>query len=84
MHGPGPSTDDQAFRDLRASLTNQSPTEGQIARIERIRAAGVDAGHAIISQAPPSRERSLAITHLEEAVMWAVKSIVLPRESDHR
>lgn len=31
--------------------------------------------HLVISQSSPSRERSLALTKLEEAVMWAVKGI---------
>ena len=29
----------------------------------------------LIEQTPPSRERSLAITKLEEAIMWAVKGL---------
>jgi len=30
---------------------------------------------SILGQTPPSREQSLALTHLEEAAMWANKAI---------
>lgn len=29
----------------------------------------------LMEQAPPSRERSLAITNLEQAVMWSIRGI---------
>lgn len=81
MHGPPPSADDIAYRNLRASLTNHTPTEGQVHKIEAVRTEALALGTLIINNCPPSRERSLALTHLEDAVMWAVKGIVLPRES---
>lgn len=62
---------------LERSLTNITPSPPQIARIESIRSLAKDFGHAIIDECPDSRERSLALTHLEDSVMWAVKSIVL-------
>lgn len=62
------------------SLTNQPPTAEQIERIELLRRVGKTLGTAIVEQTPTSREQSLAITKLEECVMWAVKAIVLEEE----
>lgn len=62
---------------LLNSLTNHTPTPEAIDRIDHIRAAGKVLALEIAKHCPDSRERSLAATHLEETVMWAVKSIVL-------
>ena len=70
-------TDTDRAEALRRSLTNITPSKEQIDRIETVRAQAKLAGEAIIEGCPDSRERSLALTHLEDAVMWAVKSIVL-------
>lgn len=70
------------FDRIKRSLTNQAPTADQVERIEAVRAAGLLIAGRVLEQCPSSRERSLALTHLEETVMWAVKSIVLePRPS---
>jgi hypothetical protein len=63
---------------LDESLTNQPPTPEAIVDIERLREAAKAYGHLLIELAPNGRERALAITKLEESVMWGVKSIVLP------
>lgn len=65
---------------FQASITNHSPGPNGVAQIERIREAARTLGVTLDREAPASRERSLAFTHLEETVMWAVKSIVLPRQ----
>lgn len=78
---------------LDRSLSHQAPKldtasgEDQVARIEALRAAAKVFGLAIEEKvgarleatgvAKGSREKSLAITKLEEALMWAVKGIVL-------
>lgn len=38
------------------------------------------AGHLLFLTGPPSREQSLAITALEEAMMWANAAIARPQE----
>lgn len=63
------------------SLTNQPPDQEAIERIERVRVAGRELAAAIIFESVTSREQSLALTHLEETVMWAVKGIVLEPEA---
>lgn len=54
----------------------QKPTPEHVQQIEAVRAALKNAHDAVLSTVPPSRERSLAITKLEEASMWANKGIV--------
>ena len=66
---------------LHKSLTNQPPLGPEIvARFEAIRGEAKDYGSAVIALTPPSREQSLALTKLEESVMWAVKAIALNQE----
>lgn len=52
-----------------------APTEGQPEKYERIRAEAKSLALSIAELAPGSRERALAITKLEEAVMWANAAI---------
>lgn len=57
------------------NMTNQSPDEEQIQRIERLRGTAKQLASMIYVNCPRSRERSLAVTGLEETLMWAVASI---------
>lgn len=61
------------FRPVYRELT---PIEKQ--RIDRIKTKAMD----LATEFYPfdSREKSLAVTSLEEAVMWAVKAITGPKE----
>lgn len=54
----------------------QRPTPEQVQQIESVRTVLKQAHDAVLASVPPSRERSLAITKLEEASMWANKGIV--------
>jgi hypothetical protein len=72
--------DVERYDQLLRSLTNQTPTKGQVDRIEDVRDAAKKCGREILAATPTSREQSLALTHLEETVMWAVKAIVLEEE----
>jgi hypothetical protein len=44
-------------------------------RSERIRDEAVMFSHTINAAMPDSREKSLALTHIEEALMWANKGL---------
>jgi hypothetical protein len=70
------------LRDLRLSLTNHTPTPEQINRIERLREIAYVYGVAVVEDAPSSRAQAIALTKLEESVMWAVKAIVLEDQED--
>ena len=72
----------RTFRELEKSLTNQTPDIYTIETIETLRAYGKDLGCKIIDLLPESREKSIALTKLEECVMWAVKSAVMHQESE--
>lgn len=58
------------------NLTNQTPDEDQIARIEGLREVAKLFAEKIYEATPRrSRERSLALTNLEQTTMWAVAAI---------
>lgn len=46
-------------------------------KFETLRKAAMDLAHVIDEQTPESREQSLAYTHLEETLMWAIKSVAI-------
>lgn len=70
-------TDQERLDALNRSLTNITPSPEAVESIEELRAWAKSLGANIIAHCPDTRERSLALTHLEETVMWAVKSLVL-------
>lgn len=51
------------------------PSDAQLANQREIRARIEAAAASIEGSAAPSREQSLALTKLEEALMWAGKAI---------
>lgn len=59
------------------SLSHQVPSSDGVKRIEFLREVAKSFAEAIETHTPVCRERSLAITKLEESLMWAVKSVVL-------
>ena len=70
--------DERRKQALNRSLTNHPPPQQAMVAIEALRADAKTFGERLIRSCPDSRERSLALTALEESVMWAVKSLVLP------
>lgn len=65
------------YEQLKRSITNHTPSTEQVAEIEALREMAKSLGYVICEGQPPSREQSLALTHLEEVVMWGVKGIIL-------
>jgi len=63
------------MQDLNNRFTYHPPTEGQRNRYQAIRDRAHDLAIFLDLNCPDSREKSLAITHLEDAVMWANASI---------
>jgi len=61
--------------DLQKRFTYHSPKEGQPAKYELIRDTAHEFAKLICDKTPFSREQSLALTHLEDAVMWANAAI---------
>jgi RecB family exonuclease len=63
------------FRDLENRFMYHPPKKDQGNRYEQIREAALRFATVVNELTPDSREKSLAITNLEEAVMWANASI---------
>ena len=61
--------------DFDNRFTYHAPDEHKRFLYETIRNKAKDLGKTIVASAPDSRELSLAITKLEEVVMWANAAI---------
>lgn len=68
---------DREVNRFAVALANHTPSQEGIQDIRTIRRAAKRLGIDIIELSEPSRERSLALTKLEEAVHWATKAIAL-------
>lgn len=62
-------------QDLVNRFTYHAPKEGQPQKYETLRATGLALGKAIVALTPASREQSLALTNLEQAIFWANAAI---------
>lgn len=60
---------------LENDFTYHAPKPGQADRYTYIRNVGRVFADAIVQETPPSREQSLALTAIEEAVFWANAAI---------
>jgi hypothetical protein len=63
------------IEDLNKRFTYHAPKEGQPQKYEAIRAKALELAELLNELCPDSREKSLAVTSLEESVMWANASI---------
>lgn len=60
---------------LENNFTYHPPKGDQPSRYEELRRGGKLLGAMILNHCPKSRERSLALTKVEEAITWANASI---------
>lgn len=68
--------DSRTQEQIDHNFTYHPPgNDGQIKRFTEIRSTGKFFAELINDDCPPSREKSIAITKLEEAVMWANAAI---------
>lgn len=72
---------DPAVADFIRSTTNHRPSDSTIEEIEDYRELVQKLAELVIVSIPPSRARSITLTHLEDAVMWGVKAMIL-RDKD--
>jgi hypothetical protein len=63
--------------DLDRTFTYHKPEGTQPQRYENLRRFAKAFAHLIVDKCPDSRERSLALTAVQEAVMWANASIAI-------
>lgn len=68
------------IEDITNRFTYHSPTAGQPEKYGRIRDQAKDFAFSLAEICPSSRELSLALTHLQNAVMWANAAIALNPE----
>jgi hypothetical protein len=61
----------EVYDDLERRFTYHPPTEDQPERYMELRGFAHAMARRIVELSPPSREQSLALTKLEESVMWA-------------
>lgn len=59
------------YAELDKRFSAHSVDEDQISCLESVRAAGRAMALAVLQVAPEGRERSLALTKIEEAMFWA-------------
>lgn len=62
---------------IENSFTYHEPNDRQIEHYKNMRDLAKKLAHIINVYVPEGREKSLAITKLEEAIMWANKGISL-------
>ena len=60
---------------IQRDFVYHAPKGDQPRRYEHLRAEARALALVIVSFTPPSREQSLALTHLEEAIFWANAAI---------
>jgi len=53
------------------NFTYHKPTEDMLPKFQKIRGDLKEVADYIADEVPPGREQSIAITKLEEAMMWA-------------
>lgn len=60
---------------IENAYTYHAPKDGQVEKYQRIRAKAKELAYLIDEECPDSREKSLAMTKVEEASMWANASV---------
>lgn len=74
------------MHELDHPFAYHKPDENEIRRIERLREAAQEFYEALWENTRPGsvsgRYRALSKTALEEAMMWASKSVVFERDND--
>lgn len=64
-----------AHENIDHNLTNHPPTEAQAARMESVRTLGKALAHHLVDTCEPGRELSIALSGVEQAVMFGVAAI---------
>lgn len=70
----------ETIADLQNRFSYHKPIVSQPQRYEEIRAKAMELAVFLLERCPESREFSLAMTNLEQAIMWANASIARNEE----
>lgn len=68
-------TQQELLRRIENDFTYHPPKDEQIARYKAMRDKALEFAYFIVASTPQSREQSLALTHLEECIMFANAAI---------
>jgi hypothetical protein len=63
------------YADIRNRFTYHPPSDEQVKKYEQLRTAGGNLAMLLSDFCPPGREKQLALTQLEQSIMWANASI---------
>ena len=63
--------------DIQKTFCYHKPNDNQITRYDSIRLIAKEYAELILLICPDSREKSIALTKLQETVMWANASIAI-------
>jgi hypothetical protein len=72
---PQSATDKALMERIENDFTYHAPTGDKAERHQWVRESGKSLAKIIAQNCPPGREQSLALTKVEEAVMWANAAI---------
>jgi hypothetical protein len=72
------------YADVRNRFTYHPPTDEQVKKYEQLRLNAGNLAMLISDYCPPGREKQLALTQLEQSVMWANASIAREQELNYR
>ncbi len=67
--------DENTTNRINNNFTHHSPKGTQTLRYESVRSMTRTLASALVTQCPPSRELSVALTKLEEVMFWANAAI---------
>jgi len=70
------------MRDLNNIFTYHKPFGSQTQRYEDLRTGANKLANQINDSCPESREKSLAITNLQQAIMWANAAIAINEKEE--
>jgi hypothetical protein len=68
------------YADVRNRFTYHPPNDEQIQKYEQLRTGAGNLAMMVSDFCPPGREKQLALTQLEQAVMWANAAIAREQE----
>jgi hypothetical protein len=75
---------DKRIMEIQDSMTNHTPDQNAINRIETIRKGYKSLIVDICYNSPESEQQKEGIKRLEESLMWVVKSIVLDKRKPYK
>ena len=67
---------------IETNFNYHRPKDDQVGKYTKLRAAAKEFAYLLTDLCPNSREKSLAMTKLEECIMWANASIARNEDSE--